>query len=202
MLFRRIVSISLSCLLFVSIAGAQSLQSGVSVFVGATQRVHYGVDDRDYLPIVEVEFAIGKLSQGGSGVSVSGAAHLGYWEEGTSESSFCADCVVFSYKAATVGARGLVHLDRAPIPLSFVLGYSHHAVFATYEGGAGIIGNIGSDHTVRLNLAEVGVRVLIPVIDRLRIGPEALSVHKINADPDEPYQHQWRFGLRTEFQFN
>ena len=61
-------------------------------------------------------------------------------------------------------------LDAFPIPLAIFAGISRHLISADYIGGYDLLGNIGNDFRDGLNAAEVGIRVQMPISQRVRIG--------------------------------
>lgn len=161
-------------LMMISSATAQPASVKLSMAGGLIRNLQDDifVDKSQYSFYPEVQIS-SKLSSLGGKISLEGGLHWGYWNDGVQKpSSSCADCITYSYSSHIVGARLYTVLEALPIPLSLLGGLSHHFLSAEYIGGRGVAGRPGNDFRDNYGSAEVGLRIAVPLSDRLTITTE------------------------------
>ena len=89
--------------------------------------------------------------------------------------------------------------DAFPLPFLIRIGLSREIVFAEYLGGAGVAGDAGSDYRDGHFAAEAGARLLVPVVDRLRVGGDASVIQALPISHDNPYRTRIRTGLALTY---
>ena len=115
-------------------------------------------------------------------IAVSGAFYGGYWNDGVSKNDriICRDCSgsIHSYRSYTAGMR--VYANPSPFALKFVnpfMGLSYHFVHGNYLGsydGSHLPANFPrKDDRFNIGTFEAGLRLVIPVTDRLVVAGEA-----------------------------
>lgn len=201
MAIRRIVACATTLFLFTSCINAQPSLKSLSLSVGGLRSISQDIVDSETLPFVEAEAVLGELNVEGSGFTLSGSTHVGYWRESPAPPGRCADCIRYSYRTATFGGRSILTLKYFPVPAAVLLGYSHHKVFARYESGTPYTGNSGQNHSYGFNFLEMGVRVLVPVVDNVQVGLEGIKYLNLGK-PDSRAGGAWRMGVKTVYLLN
>lgn len=90
-------------------------------------------------------------------------AYAGGWTDGIDRENMpdCADCIIYSYSSAVVGAR-LRAEHRHVVSLALSVGISRHFVWAEHVDGVSW-GVTGRDHREDYTAAEVGAEIGVPL---------------------------------------
>ena len=115
-------------------------------------------------------------------IAISGAFYGGYWNDGVSKHIYCDECTTFAFRSYTVGMRFYVTPSPFPLPLKLLnpfTGLSYHFLQANYVGGVGFDGLPGRNDRMAVGTLEAGIRLVIPVANRLAVNGEARKFFRL-----------------------
>lgn len=153
-------------------AQAQTFSDGnLTVSLGAVENLSDG--QGRYAPYAEIEVYSSLYRAEEAGITFGAGLYVAGWMDGAAQTSGCRDCITYSYSSTIGGLRGAAQLDHFPLPLSFWGGVAHHVIWADYESGAGVAGDIGRDHRKGYSALEAGLQFRIPLSARIHLEPKA-----------------------------
>jgi hypothetical protein len=158
------------CAIMLAIASRASGQTRIALTAGLIENLQDASNQPQYSFYPEIQLLNDFFALSEAKVTVGGSLYWGYWTDGVDELSSCKDCFTFSYSSHIIGARVMAALDAFPIPIAGFAGISRHFIRADYIGGYDYPGNPGSDFQDALNAFEAGIRVQVPMSQRLHIG--------------------------------
>ncbi len=192
----RYTLLLVGCLLLTSSATAQTAHPArlnVSVQGGVIRTFQY--EDRQQ-PLFafyrEVQIASRPFPLA-SGISLQGGLHWGYWDDGLRENKgFYQGCATYSHRSRIAGARFYVVPTQIPlVSLSLFSGLSWHFISGDYVGPplsvcerASLVRatHWGRNYPDHLKTLEVGLRVAVPLGNRLAVTTEVQKYVHVPAE--------------------
>ena len=162
-------------MMLVTVAAAQPSPPVISVKSGVIQHLQHKIfsgESHQYAVYTEAQIERRLATIYNGLIVTSGALYVGYWDDGISKTTKipCSDCTIYSYRSYTVGMR--FYANPYAFPLDLFTGLSYHFLHADYVGGAGVDGRPAPHYRNRFGAWEAGIRLVIPVADRLAVNGE------------------------------
>lgn len=191
-----------TAILFVIIFGrsteglAQDRSTRIWVSLGLIENLQDTGDQPHYAFYPEIQLSGRLITLDKAAITLGGSLYWGYWSDGVSVLSNCADCITYAYDSHIVGARLSAALDALPFSPMLVGGVSMNLFHADYIGGAGVAGNKGEDFSDSFSTAEIGLRFEIPLEGRLSLGANVQQyIPLVSEDRPQPSRTGMGIGL-------
>lgn len=196
--FRFITSVI--CVIILVVASSVWGQAYITVDVDLIENLQDDSNQPQYSFYPEIQLSNDFFEISEVKVTVGGSIYWGYWTDGVDNLSNCVDCITYSYSSHIVGARVMTVLEALPIPITTFAGISRHFISADYIGGSDFSGKTGNDFKDGINAVEVGIRLQIPISQRLNIGGNYQYYIPL-VKKNSPYTSRGAFGIGLTYMF-